>query len=58
MLWSKEGIYLGDEWTSIGDLRKTGKSLINDQEYLGVEQRYIDCVLYLMNKSNIDFLLI
>lgn len=58
MLWSKEGIYLGDEWTSIEDLIKTGGSLVNDQEYLSVEQRYIDCVLYLMNKSNIDFLYI
>lgn len=57
-LWSKEGIYLGDEWTSIEDLIKTGGSLVNDQEYLSVEQRYIDCVLYLMNKSNIDFLYI
>lgn len=55
-LWSEAGIYMGDEWTGIEDLKKTGKSAISEREYLDVEQKYIDCVLYLMNKNNIDFL--
>lgn len=53
------GTYKADEWTSISDIGKSynGKIFTLDN-YLLVEQRYIDVILLIMSKLNCKYLTI
>lgn len=54
-----EGIYAVHEWTSISDVGKVFDSgVLTYQQYVQVEQNYIDCCIELLQKSNIPELFV
>lgn len=51
---NKNGAYIKEEWTSISDIGTSfGDSLLTKQDYLIVENNYINCFLELLKMANI-----
>lgn len=57
--YDKQGIYTFDEWTDISDIGKefSGR-LLQEDEYLKVENSYIQCAKEIMLKSGCSYLTI
>ena len=56
-IYRENGIYQKDEWTEYSDIGQTfDGELFTEQEYLKVEQNYIDCLIDLLNLNKTQIL--
>ncbi len=58
-LYDEKGCYRRNEWTSFGDIGRTfDDGILSEDEYLSIEQRYIDVAVILARLSGCSYLII
>lgn len=58
-IYRQNGVYMREEWTSIGDIgRKYDNAIFTQEMYISVEQSYLSVIKNLCIESNVNSLLI